>query len=281
MESAGIRYRWFIENCHEFVLPSGEVLLVDPMLPPAEDKHWAGFYSGYTPDDLQRVDYVFISHTHGDHIAQLKEVVTKFNPFILGNTSTLTMLAKALDLPVRKFIPMVDYQTYDFGSFKFTPYPGTHVATLGDQPISEAKARFAAHDDFKTEEEADCMAFGTCFNNNFLLEAPGGIRIAFIQGQYTALTKYAFMHMSPTLVIRQLSRIDLFPQIYDELLECIEDTQTGLTAFMCHHHKEKDPVKTAAQLNADLEAKGSLSRVFVPEKGRWMKVCNKIDFIEG
>ena len=58
----------------------------------------------------------------------------------------------------------------------------------------------------------------------------------------------------------------------------IKDTQTGLMAFMCHHHKTKDPVKTAADMNRDLEAAGINASVFVPEAGKWITVGNYIEF---
>jgi len=279
MKSTGIKYRWFVENCHEIVLPSGEHILIDPMLPREGSRLYEGFKSGYTVDDIERCDYVFISHIHGDHIDQLKEVQEKFNPYILINPNNIIPLSKALDLQVRKMIPVVDKQTYDFGSFKFTPYPGTHVQTIGDKPLSEVYETFGP----LTGETGptlmnEAQAFGSCFNTNFLMEVPGGLRIAFIQGVYTAVTKYGFMHSNPNLVIRQLSRIDLFPEIYDELIDCVKDTQTGMMAFMCHHHKTKDPVKTAGDMNRDLQSAGINASVFVPEAGKWIRVGNYIEF---
>lgn len=281
MKSEGLRYRWFVENCHEFVLPSGEHLLIDPMLPREGSRMYEGFGSGYTVDDIERCDYVFISHIHGDHIDQLKEVQEKFNPVILINQNNIIPLTKALDLKVRKMVPLADYQTYDFGTFKFTPYPGTHVQTIGDTTLSKTYEMMER----MTGEKGDtplneAQAFGSCFNTNFLMEVPGGLRIAFIQGQYTNLTKYGFMHSNPNLLIRQLSRIDMFPEIYDELLDCVNDTQTGMMAFMCHHHKTKDPVKTAGDMNRDLEASGSAARVFVPVAGKWIRLGNYMEFEE-
>lgn len=281
MKSTCLRYRWFTENCHEFILPSGEHLLVDPMLPREGSRMYQGFGSGYTVDDIQRCDYVFISHMHGDHIDQLKEIQEKFNPFILINQNNVIPLAQALDLSVRKIIPLVDYQRYDLGTFTFTPYPGTHVGTIGEQTLSQAYGMFKN----MTGEEGPTLgnvaqAFGTCFNTNFLLEVPGGVRTAFIQGEYTELTRRNFMGSNPNLLIRQLSRIDLVPAIYDQLLDCVKETKTGLMAFMCHHHKQKDPQKTAADMNRDLARDNVPVTVFVPEAGRWICVGNYIEFAE-
>ncbi len=93
MKSTGIKYRWFVENCHEIVLPSGEHILIDPMLPRKGSRLYEGFKSGYTVDDIERCDYVFISHIHGDHIDQLKEVQEKFNPYILINPKNIITLS--------------------------------------------------------------------------------------------------------------------------------------------------------------------------------------------
>lgn len=281
MKSNGLKYRWFTENCHEFLLPGGKTLLIDPMLPREDSRLYDGFKSGYTVDNLKQVDYVFISHIHGDHIDQLKEVVDKFNPVILINGNNIIPLAKALDLPVRKMVPLVDYHTYDFGDFKFTPYPGTHVQTIGDVPLTKSYDMFTnMTGEVGDTAKNEAQAFGSCFNTNFMLEVKGGIRVAFIQGQYTELTKYEFMRSNPTLTIRQLSRIDLFPEIFDQLVECINDTETGLFAFMCHHHKEKDPMKTATDINAIMEKEGNTCRVFVPTAGKWIEVTNVIEFVE-
>lgn len=281
MKTIGLRYRWFVENCHEFQLPDGKTLLIDPMLPRQDSLLYEGFKSGYTVDDLKKVDYVFVSHMHGDHIDQLREVIDKFNPVILINQNNIIPLSKALNLPVRKMIPLVDYHTYDFGNFKFTPYPGTHVQTIGDMPLNEAYENLSqltgeTGDTLKNEAQA----FGSCFNTNFMLEIPGGIRVAFIQGQYTDLTKYEFMRSNPTLVIRQLSRIDLFPEIFDQLVDCIEDTNTGLMAFMCHHHKTKNPTKTAADINKIMEERNESARVFVPQAGKWIELGTSIEFAD-
>ena len=281
MKNTILKYRWFVENCHEFVLPTGEHILVDPMLPREGSRMYKGFGSGYTVDDIERCDYVFITHIHGDHIDQLKEVQEKFNPYILINQNNIIPLARALDLNVRKMIPLVDYQTYDLGSFRFTPYPGTHVKTIGEQTLSQTYAMFEKMTgEVGATPGNEAQAFGSCFNTNFMLEISGGIRTAFIQGQYTDLTKYAFMHSRPNLLIRQLSRIDLYPEIYDELLDCVKDTQTGMMAFMCHHHKEKDPQKTSADMNRDLGEMNVPATVFVPEKGRWINVGSFIEFAE-
>lgn len=281
MLSNGLKYRWFTENCHEIVLPGGEHLLIDPMLPREDSRLYEGFKSGYTVDDLERIDYVFISHIHGDHIDQLKEVQEKFNPTILINQNNIVPLAKALDLNVRKMVPLTDYHTYDFGGFKFTPYPGTHVKTIGEMDLSKSYELFENMTGEKGQTpKNEAQAFGSCFNTNFMLEVSGGIRIAFIQGQYTALTKYEFMHSNPNLVIRQLSRIDLYPEIFDELVDCLEDTDTGMMAFMCHHHKTKDPQKTSSELNRLQEERGRMARVFVPEAGRWIRLATSMEFID-
>lgn len=261
----GIKFRWFAENCYEFVLPSGKTLLIDPILPdPEKEPQWSSFASGYTPKDLERCDYVFITHTHGDHVASLREICDMFNPVMLIHEASVAMLAKDLDLPIRKIVAYTQPATYDFGDFKITTYPGTHVPTIGDLPYS----KFAEMFNKDGMQATDSNLMGSCFNTNFLLEVPGGIRIAFIQGEYVPLTKSSFYKCRPTLLIRQLTLVDRFPEAFDALIECMEDTEAGLAAFMCHHHKNKNPQKTAAELNSAMEKKGGLSRMFVPVQGK-------------
>ncbi len=261
----GIKFRWFTENCFEFEFQSGKTLLIDPMLPDVEKSpEWKEFGSGFTPKDLKRCDYVCITHTHGDHVDSLKEVCDLFNPVVMVHEASVVMLAKDRDLPIRKMLAYTQPATYDFGDFKISMYPGTHVPTIGDVPYSKFAERFGGGGMEPTESNI----FGSCFNTNFMLEVPGGIRIAFVQGEYVPLTKNAFYKSRPTLLIRQLTLIDRFPEAFDALIECMDDTEAGMTAFMCHHHKTKNPQKTAKEINEVMEKKNGLSRMFVPQSGK-------------
>ncbi len=68
---------------------------------------------------------------------------------------------------------------------------------------------------------------------------PGGILVAFIEGEYTPIAKTAFSKCRPSLLIRQLTVLSRFPEAFDALIACVEDTQCALAAFMCHQHDNK------------------------------------------
>lgn len=106
---------------------------------------------------------------------------------------------------------------------------------------------------------------------------PGGILVAFIEGEYTPITKTAFSKCRPSLLIRQLTVLSRFPEAFDALIACVEDTQCALAAFMCHQHDNKDPDKTAREINEIMENRDGGARMFVPKRGEWHTLSVGID----
>lgn len=75
-----MKVRWSGVNFYEFVLPNGKTIVMDPYYDP--DTSGTGHNEfNYTPTDLPAgewvngADYILLTHTHGDHCAQLKEVL--------------------------------------------------------------------------------------------------------------------------------------------------------------------------------------------------------------
>lgn len=68
-----LRLRWINAQCFEFVFSNGKVLLTDPYFDdPERFKPNKGMsLMDFHVEDIEKVDYVFVNHTHMDHIKNL------------------------------------------------------------------------------------------------------------------------------------------------------------------------------------------------------------------
>ena len=101
LEVSTVKIRYFAFNCLEIKLPSGKTVVVDPCL------HKEGRMScGYGVEDLEGCDYVFVNHSHGDHVGSLGELYNRFHPQIMAHAATSYDLAKLYDIPYIRFIKL-------------------------------------------------------------------------------------------------------------------------------------------------------------------------------
>lgn len=72
------------------------------------------------PDDLKRIDYIFVTHGHGDHVGDTVKIARKFNSTVVTNFELSTYLSNKFGL---KTHPMHIGGRYNFpfGVVKMTP----------------------------------------------------------------------------------------------------------------------------------------------------------------
>ena len=76
LKTSGLKFRWINGQGFEFVMPNGKTLLTDPFYDMPSFEEGKGMaLTGFHTEDIDHVDYVFINHTHGDHIGNLQEIV--------------------------------------------------------------------------------------------------------------------------------------------------------------------------------------------------------------
>ncbi len=67
-----------------FVLEIGEHhLMFDPF-------NFSNPKASHLPFEYEKIDYLFLSHAHGDHIADVDKIVEKYNPLIISNYELYT-----------------------------------------------------------------------------------------------------------------------------------------------------------------------------------------------
>ena len=90
LEVPSIRTRWINCQMHEIVLPNDVHILTDPYVKPALPGHCEQQRTDFSVENLERVDYVIIQHTHFDHDFSVGEVSHRF-PKLVVLSGSLTL----------------------------------------------------------------------------------------------------------------------------------------------------------------------------------------------
>ena len=86
MDTASIAITWLGHGSFQFVLPSGETLLLDP---------WTDGNPAYPKDfEITRCDTILVSHGHFDHIHDAVPLAKKFRSTVVGIYETCAWLGK-------------------------------------------------------------------------------------------------------------------------------------------------------------------------------------------
>lgn len=181
MSGSCLKFQFINCQCFEILLPNGKTIVTDPCYDfPRENQMQKLFgLEGFHTSDLEGCDYVILNHTHGDHIANLGEVIERFSPKVICHSGVAAEIAEAYqDMELTSIYP-VDYDgVYEFDGFRMETFHGEHKPQ-----------RFTFR---KSMEEGDVISgdprltrlhtLGGFYNLNYLLTLDQGLRIAFIGG---------------------------------------------------------------------------------------------------
>ncbi|MFT8555998.1 MBL fold metallo-hydrolase [Liquorilactobacillus hordei] len=193
-----LKLRWINAQCFEFKLPNGITLLTDPFFDmPFFEKNKGHSVMGFTADDIEGADYIFINHTHGDHIANLKQVYDRFNSKIICHSSVALEVAKSFEVSLTSIYPVDFSGHYIFPGFTLDIFHGTH------HPIdfSYKKMKHDKFIDTGSKVENDLNILGSIFNLNFLMTLSNGLRIAFVGGNDDGMNE-RLKQIKPNILIR-------------------------------------------------------------------------------
>ena len=264
-----LKYRWFTCNCYQFQLPNGKTILMDPFLPSADsdNPNFSSHYCGFLPEDLGRVDYVLLNHTHGDHIGSLKEVYELYHPRIFCHAAYAYQLCKDLDIPQRMVFPFENEKTYHFEDFTLETYTARHAGPDNPRPMS------MEHIDEGTPFE-ELNHYGMLFNTNFIITTPNHLRIAFSSGVFDENEKYVWKVAGIDILIRQCV-VEMLNGNYQKTAKEFMETPAKLLLPL-HHEKAYEKIDCSdfrKNLNQYLSEQNYIGRYFMPERGRWHEIC--------
>ncbi len=271
--------RYFAYNCVEIKLPDGKTLVVDPCLVREGPK----YAIGYDENDLDGCDYIFITHTHYDHVISLAKVYNKFYPqAILASERVSYDLAEQYDLPYLRFYPFTEGQEYDFNSFKIKIMP-CHHKHIGDHRPS---GTFEAGDYqglnlghvFKDEHDRRTYFMGHMYSYSFLLTLPNNFKIALLSGPTSCLDEYAWRDERPNLVLAQ-GVLPKVPDYAEQMANVIRFTGCQMLVPIHVESVYKgliDPKDYTAKVNQLCEEQGMFGRLMFFERAKWYSLSMNV-----
>ena len=271
--SHALRFRWINGQCFEFQFPNGKALLTDPwysskrnspmtkMLPP-----------GFTTEMLEGADYVFLNHTHGDHIENLQEVWDRFHSTVIAHSATCMEIAKYYSIPLTSIYP-VDYEgIYYFEGFMLETHHGTHH--MQTRTLAERMTQIPENPTEAQKQWAYLNAMGGPFNTNFVLTTDQGIRLAFIGGNDDGMMKRLQGKDKPNIIIRnKMASSRVKTNVAEDFAAWFAGVDTQLLVPM--HYETwltEDPgfaQKMIEDMNRIMAEKGKVGRVAPMVRGKW------------
>ena len=189
MLEGGVQLRWFNNAGFEIVLPSGKHIIVDPYLDGAN-------VEPFPVEEIERCDYLLVSHVHSDHVADIRALEDKFGrfPIFVGQTAADTLFAE-YDLDLRNMYVCDDGFVYEFDDVKITAFTGRH--TEAPNPTRRSAS-------YK-EDSTNTGWWGNFEVMSYLIEASDGTEILIWAGMTTEDQKYKYEDLRPDIAIMHLS----------------------------------------------------------------------------
>jgi len=260
-----LRLRWINAQCFEFVFSNGKVLLTDPYFDdPERFKPNKGMsLMNFHVEDIEKVDYVFVNHTHMDHIKNLQQVIDRFQPIVICHSAVAMELARTHEVPLTSIYPVDLNGRYYFDGFMIDTYHGTHHAG----PMTYAGLnRFMPADD-------ELGVMGSIFNMNMIIHTPEGMRVAFLGGNDDGMTE-RFREIRPNILIRnKMGSSRDFDRVAERFADIFARSNTQMLVPMhCETWINECPDfldSVISDMNKIMEEKGLIGRVALMERTRW------------
>lgn len=271
-----VKIRYFAYNCLEIKIPTGKTIVVDPCLL-KEGK----FSCGYDPSVLEGADYVFVNHSHEDHVASLGEVYNRFHPLVMAHAAITYDLAKLYDIPFIRFVPFTVGDEYDFDDFKIKVIHGRHnnyipgnfmVRPSGfrDDLCPEKPAFSLDYEDETAQRLAD---LGTMFGSNFLMTTKNNLRIGLFAGNpgmTDSQDRNTWKELRPDIIFAHREKYtNDYPNRMADILEI-----TGARILVPIHIEDAykgqyDVNEYVKNVNKECERRGLTGRMLFMERGQW------------
>jgi len=118
----GLKITWLGHATFRIDTASGKTIIIDP---------WVMNNPACPPQErnVRKVDFMLVTHGHGDHIGDAVEIAKKHNPKVVGIPEMCHWLAKK---GVRNLAEMNKGGTQSFGDFKVTMVHADHSCGIQD-----------------------------------------------------------------------------------------------------------------------------------------------------
>ena len=266
-----LRFRWIHAQCFQFELPGGKILMTDPFFP-QNPKAWKEVCTpAFDADELGKVDYVTINHSHFDHTANLPDLFKQARPTVICDRIFARELSAAFQVPEACIRPIVPGLTYHFDDFTLNTFSGNHT-DLGTVSNFDGGKMFA---DPENPMIGPLNSYGCLHNTNYAFTLKNGFFIGFAAGVDLTDLQAAWKNRRPGLLLRQ--RIaTASAESYAE--EC---ASLGAQLVLPMHQdascaENSDMNLFAQKVNGRLVQKNCTARMFNPQRLKWYSLESRI-----
>lgn len=266
-----LRFRWIHAQCFQFELPGGKILMTDPFFP-QNPKAWKEVCTpAFDADELRKVDYVTINHSHFDHTANLPDLFKQARPTVICDRIFARELSAAFQVPEACIRPIVPGLTYHFDDFTLNTFSGNHT-DLGTVSNFDGGKMFA---DPENPMIGPLNSYGCLYNTNYAFTLKNGFFIGFAAGVDLTDLQAAWKNRRPGLLLRQ--RIaTASAESYAE--EC---ASLGAQLVLPMHQdascaENSDMNLFAQKVNGRLVQKNCTARMFNPQRLKWYSLESRI-----
>ena len=266
MNSECFRLRWLNDACYEIRLASGKGILIDPYIDESP-------YRVLSYEDVERADYVLISHTHFDHVLGLGKLQERFDSQVFAGRMAGIELAKQYDVPGYRMNLCAAGDRIVTEDFILDCYRGKHTK-IGEidrpsrWPENVSKEGLAP-------ESAELNLLGSYEYMIYRLTLPNHMRILIWGGAATEDAIRQAARYEPDFTIAQLPREK--PEQVARLYAAI-----GGQAIFPHHHdyfiaRGEEGMRVIRETGEKLQALTDSTRLVCPEKGKWYQIRTSIE----
>ena len=266
-----LRFRWIHAQCFQFELPGGKILMTDPFFP-QNPKAWKEVCTpAFDADELGKVDYVTINHSHFDHTANLPDLFKQARPTVICDRIFARELSAAFQVPEACIRPIVPGLTYHFDDFTLNTFSGNHT-DLGTVSNFDGGKMFA---DPENPMIGPLNSYGCLYNTNYAFTLKNGFFIGFAAGVDLTDLQAAWKNRRPGLLLRQ--RIaTASAESYAE--EC---ASLGAQLVLPMHQdascaENSDMNLFAQKVNGRFVQKNYTARMFNPQRLKWYSLESRI-----
>ena len=266
-----LRFRWIHAQCFQFELPGGKILMTDPFFP-QNPKAWKEVCTPtFDADELGKVDYVTINHSHFDHTANLPDLFKQARPTVICDRIFAIELSAAFQVPEACIRPIVPGLTYHFDDFTLNTFSGNHT-DLGTVSNFDGGKMFA---DPENPMIGPLNSYGCLYNTNYAFTLKNGFFIGFAAGVDLTDLQAAWKNRRPGLLLRQ--RIaTASAESYAE--EC---ASLGAQLVLPMHQdascaENSDMNLFAQKVNGRFVQKNCTARMFNPQRLKWYSLESRI-----
>ena len=152
--------------------------MTDPFFP-QNPKAWKEVCTpAFDADELGKVDYVTINHSHFDHTANLPDLFKQARPTVICDRIFARELSAAFQVPEACIHPIVPGLTYHFDDFTLNTFSGNHT-DLGTVSNFDGGKMFA---DPENPMIGPLNSYGCLYNTNYAFTLKNGFFIGFAAG---------------------------------------------------------------------------------------------------